>query len=424
MNFLAHDRPCPALTPMIVHFFLLLPLLLAPTTQAQTAADSTLSPDAKAALKQHAAKDTNHDGLVSIDEEIAFAAKIAPAKFKPSDLSLPVVGKPAPGTKAVAEPTLNSWLERNVQVRQTFFNAKDSNNPAKFAWTKKTDEGAYYTVDAAVVLTSLMAPREFTLGNQAVWAAAMPVFEAHFSNQNNTHTAHNSQNSLLYALPVTFTYGRKFSPDDIRALMKAPIVNEQGSQYQTSDWIDGGEFTIFPAYRTDRDADIRALEMGVFWRPGVWVKAGLNRRQFLFGDTFSFRWDPMFGLETGRYEDGSKLLAPNAPDDYCRAVGRLHLEVGITSRLAITLDYTRRYNFLDANRDYHFRELSLVYQLDPDRVALVADASGEPATDKDGKPKRILVPGHFRIGASWKKGKDAPAFEQADTYSGWLGVQF
>jgi len=102
----------------------------------------------------------------------------------------------------------------------------------------------------------------------------------------------------------------------------------------------------------------------------------------------------------------------------------LHLEVGITSRLAITLDYTRRYDFLDANRDYHFRELALVYQLDADRVALVADASGEPATDEDGKPKRILVPGHFRIGASWKKGKDAPTFEQADTYSAWVGVQF
>jgi len=267
-----------------------------------------------AALKQHAAKDTNHDGLVSTDEEIAFAAKIAPAKFKPSDLSLPVIGKPGPGTKAVAEPTLNSWLERNVQIRQSFFNTKDANNPAKFAWTKKADEGAFYTVDAAVVYTGLMAPREFTFANQSVFAAVTPVFEAHFSNQDNTHSAHNSQNSLLYALPATFTYGRKLSSDDILAWLEKPTVNNPGSTYQTSDWIEGGEFTIFPAYRTDRDANIRALEVGAFWRPGVWVKGGLNRRQFLFGDILSFRWDPMFGLETGRYEDGSKL-APNAPED-------------------------------------------------------------------------------------------------------------
>lgn len=401
--------------------------LIASSSSGQTPTPKPLTAAQQAKIKKEFdAKDTNGDGKVSLAEEIASQQKEAAGKFTPTDFSSPPARKAGPGSKTVLEPTFTSWLEHNVEVRQTIYNQKDANNPAKFAWTRTAGEDAFYTVDGAVAITSFASPRDFIIGSQTIWASAAPAFEAHFSNQNNTHAVHKSQNSLAFALPITLAYSATLTEKELDDdWLNRRGVNVPGSGFRSSGWLNGGQILAVPTYRLDREAEIRALEMGLFWRPGTAPKVALNVSRPIIPDLVTFRWDPLLGIELGSYTDGKPQLAPGIPSDYARGIIRLHAELNFGARLALIGDYTRRLELFDGSPDRHYYELSLAYKLDEERVVQKVDAAGNPKFDPEtGKPENVLVPGHFTIGASWKKGRDVPAFDEVDTYSAWLGVQF
>src|ERR1700730_3692591 len=353
-----------------------------------------------------------------------------PSSFAPLDPSkVPSFGKPSPATKAVEGPTIGSWLEHNIEIRNSFYDSKQVDSPAKISWTKNMDETAFYTVDAAIVGTMFAKhPSPWELFNQDVFVAVSPTFEAHISTENNTPTKHNSQDSLLYALPMTFTYGTKLSDSEISDWLKSPTVNDPGSKYRSSDWIEGGEFILNPAYRMDQDHSVDASEGGFYWKPGTWIPAGLNERKTLAKDFLTFRWDPTIGLEIGSYQKTTDLPV-NIPRDYYRGFLRIHAEVGLGPEdrppFTLTADYTLRDERSSPEAGYNYSEISVIYNVDPDRPEPVADAGNKPKIDPaTGKVVNVNIPGHVKVGATWKHGKDVPLFMNADTFTAWIGVQF
>jgi hypothetical protein len=352
-----------------------------------------------------------------------------PVSFLPADPSkLPTFGKPGPATKAVEEPTVGSWLEHNIEIRNSFYDSKQADSPAKISWTKNIDQAAFYTIDAAVVGTFLQKhPSSFNLLDQAVFLAVSPLFEAHISSQANTSTKHNSQDSLLYALPVTFTYGRSLTPSEITDWMAGPTVNDPGSKYRSSDWIQG-EIILNPAFRMDRENNVNAFEGGAYWKPGTWIPVGVNVRKRILKNFLTFRWEPIVGFEIGEYDNTSDL-SPNIPKNYYRGFFRIHVEAGLGPEgqppFTLTADYTLRDELSSVGSAYNYSEISAIYNVDPDRIAPVADANNTPKVDPStGKPVYVNIPGHVKIGATWKHGQDVPLFTNINTYTAWVGVQF
>lgn len=67
----------------------------------------------------------------------------------------------------------------------------------------------------------------------------------------------------------------------------------------------------------------------------------------------------------------------------------------------------------------------MIYNIDPDRVAPAADGKNLPKVDpKTGKQQFVNVPGHLKVGATWKRGTDVPSFKDVDTFTAWVGLQF
>src|ERR1700736_6076089 len=108
--------------------------------------------DEKAAMKEFAALDpaTKEKALASVRKKpgggtgtasdtkpIATASPSAggsppprPSSFVPVDPSkLPTFGKPGPATKAIEEPTVGSWLEHNIELRNSFYDSKQVDSP-------------------------------------------------------------------------------------------------------------------------------------------------------------------------------------------------------------------------------------------------------------------------------------------------------
>src|ERR1700731_181277 len=356
-----------------------------------------------------------------------------PASYVPVDPSkVPILGKPGPGTKAKEEPTIDSWLEHNIELRSSFYDAKQVDSPAKISWTKNMNEAAFYTVDAAIVGTMFSKnPRSLgTIFGQDFSADVTPIFEAHISTQGNTSTKHNSQDSLLYALPVNLRYTSAISADQsadyYKKMMEGPTADVAGSPYQ-SKLIEGGDFIVNPAYRMDQDHKVDAFEGGFYWKPGTSPLLHINAGKPLIPNFLYFRSDPTIGFEIGSYESTTNL-ANNIPRNYYRGFFRIHgaLRIGDDYQPAFTLaaDYTLRDELSSPSTAYNYSEISAIYNVDRDRPAEAVDAGGKPKVDPTGKQTFIMVPGHLKVGATWKHGKDVPLFMNADTFTAWLGVQF
>ena len=341
----------------------------------------------------------------------------------------PASGKPGAGAKAVQTATINSWLEHNIQVRNSFYDTKEVESPAKISWNKNANEAAFYNVDVAVAgIMFTQHPKPFPVGDEDITVAPMPVFEAHVSNEANTRTSEKSQDSLLFALPILIGYQARLDEADFNDWMNGRVENVDGSGHKSSDWIMGGQFILNPAYRMDRENDVKATEAGLYWRPGVWYPLGLNRTVEIIPHAVSFRWDPLIGFEGGHYEGrGSHFV--KLPEDYVRGFARLHAEIGLgpleQTPVTITADYTIRHEFLTVSNDYNYSEISVVDNLDAGRLEPVADAYNQPKKDsKTGKAQEVFIPGHLKLGVTWKRGKDAPTFKDVDTFSAWIGLQY
>ena len=205
-------------------------------------------------------------------------------------------------------------------------------------------------------------------------------------------------------------------------------VNVPGSRYRSSDWIEGGEFILTPAYRSDKENSVRAFEGGLYWKPGVWIPAGLNVRKQIIQNLVSFRWDPMLGMEVGEYSERRGLASP-LPRDYFRGFLRVHAELDLGPQdqppFSLTGDYTFRQQFSDSSTEYNYSEISLLFHVDPDRLAHVATADNRPFVDPHTNlPSYVVIPGHVTIGATWKCGKDAPTFKNVNTFTTWIGLQY
>ncbi|HEX8490515.1 MAG TPA: EF-hand domain-containing protein, partial [Chthoniobacterales bacterium] len=121
--------------------------------------------------------DTDGDGKISKAEFTRQAKRPSTAPMKKVD----AVASEQP--KKEKELGLIGWLERDFQVRQSFFTPKESVNPAKFSWSKAKGKSSFYHLDAAVLWKPAFLSGGQVLGSGSLSWFIQPSFEAHISNQ-------------------------------------------------------------------------------------------------------------------------------------------------------------------------------------------------------------------------------------------------
>jgi hypothetical protein len=343
--------------------------------------------------------DTNGDGVISREE---FAArKLASEKS---------VEKVPP--KPAAEPTPSQenqskflqFIQDNFEIRETFFTAgqkandllgtdptslKDSasTNPARISWTRTASSGSFYQVDAAV----LWKPKFLDHPPQAGldWLV-QPNFEAHISTKEGS-----AQDQLTYRVPVVLNY----TPINL-------IGMDTSGATPAPRFITTHRFVLSPIYQTNRKDNTRTLQAELYYTPTIPSLAS-GIRQPLFGsNTIQFLWRPYIGFEFGDYVNRDAITQMLVPSSISRFVFRGQGELMLGDRFTITGSFIHRTELNGDNRSLDYGELSGVVALDPTRTF----------NSKD--------PPHFTAGVTYKRGKDAPDFDNGNETTAWVGVQF
>ncbi len=336
--------------------------------------------------------DTNHDGVISKQE---FAAHTATeAKTKPaSGKSEVAVEKPAKKEKG----GLVGWLERDFEIRESLYTPggelDPSINPAKLSWTKARHQDAFYQLDAAVLWKPSFLSGGTTIGGSALGWFLQPSFEAHVSTEPTS-----SQNQLTYRVPLTLNYipgGREIlaGMDDPNAVPKKRFITVH-------------TLMVSPTYQTDRHNDTRAMEAEIFYTPTI-PSLAIGVRQPLFGsNAVQFLWRPYVGAELGDYLERDETTTLPIENSISRFVARAEGELLFGERFAITGSYVHRTEFNGEERSFNYGEVSALVILD---TTLPEDETEPP---------------HFTMGLTYKRGKDAPEFEDVDAVTAWLGIRF
>ncbi len=336
--------------------------------------------------------DTNHDGVISKQEFAAYTA--AEAKAKPATGKNEVaVEKPAKKEKG----GLVGWLERDFEIRESLYTPggelDPSVNPAKLSWTKARHQDSFYQLDAAVLWKPSFLSGGTTIGDSALGWFLQPSFEAHVSTEPTS-----SQNQLTYRLPITLNYipgGREIlaGMDDPNAVPKKRFITVH-------------TLMVSPTYQTDRHNDTRATEAEIFYTPTI-PSLAIGVRQPLFGsNAVQFLWRPYVGVELGDYMDRDATTSLLFEKNISRFVARAEAELLFGERFAITASCVHRTEFNGEERSFNYGEVSALLILD----------TKLPDNEKE--------PPHFTMGVTYKRGKDAPEFEDVDAVTAWLGVRF
>lgn len=307
----------------------------------------------------------------------------------------------AAAEKAVQESELKqhpiiSFLDKHLTVQNSFSEDKNATNPARFGLTHSPGVGTYYNIDAAVMLTS----PEFNTGEiifdyPLSWFVE-PTFEAHVSNNPKQ-----TQNSLTYSVPIVLNLGNLKIPDMDQPPDQDPNQDIDGKDVAQPPhrFITLHQLYISPSFQTNQEQDTQVFFSSLYWTPTIPDLA--VGKAFMSADrNFIFRWRPALGFEFGHYVDDQAATEPVV----ARSLIRLNAEIRLFKRLAFTAAYTNRLNMIGSPLGYNYVEFSSIVILDP--VVEVDNVN------------------HLTVGLTWKKGKDAPDFQDVDTLLGWIGVQF
>lgn len=326
--------------------------------------------------------DKNHDGVVTREE---FAAR--------EEID--------PGRKETAAPTKNptstvktekGWLiralERDFKIRKSFLSDADSADPAKLSWTKAKDSAAFYQLDLAVMWTPTFLDSQRgwpdkKVGPDLLGWTVTPSFESHIATDPKA-----SQNSLTYRIPVTLSY-------DINGWAR-DLAGVSGGQMPPRSFVENHALIISPTYQTDRQNGTTAMEVEIFYTPSI-PDLALGVQKDLAPGWLSFRWRPFIGFELGEYTNTGST--GNANTDIARFSAKIQAELWFGKHLALAADYVHRTEISGDQRSFNYAELSAIYLFDP--------------SDK-----------HFSTGVTWKRGKDAPNFQDVDVLAAWFGVKF
>ena len=333
--------------------------------------------------------DTNNDGQIS------------PAEFAASTSALPPAVAMGPGKAAVVpEPESKpeksgwiAWLERDFQIRESFFTQEQAVNPAKLSWTKAKGQPSFYQLDAAVLWQPTFLTSGTTIGSKSLSWFIRPSFEAHVSTETGA-----SQDQLTYRVP--FTLNLTHGGAEMLAGMDTPGATPP------KRFITVHTLLASPTYQTDRHNATRSMAAEVFYTPTI-PSLAMGVRQPLFGtDWLHLLWRPYAGVELGEYLERDATTTLALERSVSRFVARAEAELLIGERLALTGSYVLRRELQDAERTFHYGEVSGVLLLD--RIL--------PESEEE-QP-------HFTAGVTYKRGQDAPEFEDVDVVTAWLGVRF
>jgi hypothetical protein len=332
--------------------------------------------------------DTDGDGKISKAE---FARKATPPSIASSKTDDRVATEQP---KEKKELGLIGWLERDFQLRQSFFTPKESVNPAKFSWSKAKGESSFYHLDAAVLWRPAFLSDGEELGNGVLSWFIQPSFEAHISNQKGA-----AQDQLTFRVPFTLNYVPG-GASVIKGMDTPGAVPDKGH------FITVHTFLVSPTYQTDRHNDTRSLTAEIFYTPTI-PDLAIGVRQPLFGtESVQLLWRPYIGLELGDYLERDATTSMAVERQVSRFVGRAEADLQFGRRFALVGSYVSRTELNGECRSFHYGEISAVLVLD---TTLPEDESKQP---------------HFTTGVTYKRGKDAPKFKQADVLTAWVGVRF
>ena len=333
--------------------------------------------------------DTNKDGKISKAE---FAAQAVRATAAATQEKGKAAVTPEPPPKA-EKSGLIAWLERDFQIRESFFTPDKAVNPAKLSWTKAKAEPSFYQLDAAVLWQPAFLSSGTTIGMKSLSWFIRPSFEAHVSTESGA-----AQNQLTYRVP--FTLNLTHGGQGMLAGMDTPGTSPPNR------FVTVHTLVVSPTYQTDRRDATRAMEAEIFYTPTI-PSLALGIRQPLFGtDWLHLLWRPYVGVELGEYLERNATTQLALERSVSRFVTRAEAELLIGERFAITGSYVLRHELSGIERTFHYGEVSAVIMLD----TVLSESDDEQP--------------HFTAGVTYKRGQDAPEFVDVDVVTAWLGVRF
>lgn len=321
------------------------------------------------------------DGLIDVDEL---------AKDKEAAEKAKAAGGEIGSFKEPSRSPEVTWLERHVQIRGSYLNEKGSKDPAKFGLTKAENVPLYYNVDAAVTYISENITPGWELGGSPMSTTIEPFFEAHVSNNPKQ-----SQNSLTYGVPTVFRLTSAKSENI------ADAFSDKQTQ-PTKAFVSDQAIYVMPLYQTNQEQETRAMLVSAVYTPTIpRLYEGVALQ--LFNDNLQFNWRPYGGFEFGSYFPD----AEGDSDGIARTYFKVGAELTLFERFALTAFYINRINMTgEGQSTYNYFELSAILLLD----RVLASKAGQI--------------NHFSVGVTWKRGEDAPDFQDINVLNGWLGVQF
>lgn len=334
--------------------------------------------------------DTDRDGRISKAE---FAAQTK----RPSTASVPLKKEDAVAAeqpKKAEELSLIGWLERDFQIRQSFFTPKESVNPAKFSWTKAKGTPSFYQLDAAVLWQPSFLSSGQVLGSGSLSWFVSPSFEAHVSTATG-----GAQDQLSYRVPITLNY----VPGGASILDE---MDNPGAVPGKGHFITVHTFLASPTYQTDRHDNTRSIAAEIFYTPTI-PDLSIGVRRSLFGtDSVQLLWRPYVGFELGDYLERNATTSVLTEREVSRFVARAEADLQLGRRFSLVGSYISRTELNGERRTFHYGEVSAVFVLD---TALPESEAKQP---------------HFTTGVTYKRGQDAPKFGDVDVFTAWIGVRF
>jgi hypothetical protein len=273
-----------------------------------------------------------------------------------------------------------------------------TSRPAQFGYSTQKAGKANFTVDAAISYT-----RDLGMYKGATFKI-IPNFEAHTSN-----VVPNQQDSIAANLPLTM------------------IVPVSSSNPNHQSVFAAHAFSLSGSFLTDSKNTVETAQSGLLYTPVLNYLPGLEHFPFNtqsviplinrtneFGEPLSpwlgYQLLPSIGLEGGRAVKFDKSSVYNNNPDYVRFVFNLHGVLSVAQWFALAADFTERKDLYGGSKNYDFVSLSPIFY-----------PAAFFTTDINYDPTKIQA---FSIGMTFKYGKTTPLFNNVNSISAWIGLQF
>lgn len=260
------------------------------------------------------------------------------------------------------------WLKR-LRVRQTLLQndgflagpeADGTSAPARLSWTRDN-----VTSDDFFTFDGAVSYDFPLLQDRLVFS---PTFEAHTSTQ-----ASNERDAITYALPFTW---------------HSPL---QYSSLITRHYLMGTA-----SLNTDRGNNLETLNGALLYSldiPKWGIGATLGKDEYPI-----FIMRPWIGLDHGSVNRSGGVPDLAAEKNFTRLRADLEATLWLTQSLTLNGRYVHHTHLNGLERSYNYGEVSAIMYLDNARA--------------------------FSLGATYRRGKDAPSYVEVDSITVWTGLRF